>query len=548
MEFFKESIPKYGIFAIMGIVLAIFVYMDWRYLDIQYLAFTSGDEYMQYHSLLRMYEGILGLNIEDIFRFDSYVYGFVWHLLNLAVVAPFHAVGWSEMAIFMPRLLNAIFATLCLGVIYKISRIYLKHFYSYAIVLMVACMSGFYWSGYSFKPDVFQALLLLISAYFLIKDNFHFKRNFIYGILFFALSVGIAKIQAIMFLPLIYLYIGVVWLKNPNVKNIIFCVKYGILSTLGVISMFILTNPYILHPRGFGVWSWLFLHNMQSNKTNHGSYIDVSFSDKLFKVIDFYYFEILIFALLIGFCVYFIYGFFAWNLKNSKRQNPQNLKHINKYQVSLSVFFPIIGASIISLIYLFSFVNKTWSSYYVSSIYLLSLALIPLFIYFPFKKLAAILLIVQIGGGISNNSYTKVFHKYNKNLDFQIQKSDDLLSTITPLIKTCKTKNILTDNPSFAFKELGLNSKNIYQIFGLLTKDMFILDEFMKESNSKNPKYFANPSMIILRKDSMWFDKAKIKNPNDEFLLKSLSTIKELESLGFKRIESKYFYIYVKDC
>lgn len=375
--FFKQK----SIYILMLLVLAVFAYMDYRYLDIQYLAFTNGDEFMQYHSLLRMLDGIANLNIEDLFRFDSYVYGFVWHLLNLAVVAPFHIIGNTEMAIFMPRFLNAIFSVLCLLMIFKISKMFLNYFYSYAIVLFVVVMPGFYQSGYIFKPDVFQSLLLLVSAYFLIKDNFSFSKNFIIGILFFALSVGLAKIQAIMFLPLIYLYIGVVFLRNPNKENFKFIIKYGILSTIATILIFIITNPYILHPRGFGAWLWLFLHNMNSNATNHGSYVDVSIFDKLFQVIDFYYFEILVFIAISIFCIYFLYKFF--------RQKDS----------SLDVFFPIIGASFISFVYLFLFVNKTWMNYYTSTIYLCVLAFIPFFIKFNYKKLAILVLIAQMGGG-----------------------------------------------------------------------------------------------------------------------------------------------------
>ncbi len=44
----------------------------------------------------------------------------------------------------------------------------------------------------------------------------------------------------------------------------------------------------------------------------------------------------------------------------------------------LDLFFPIIGAVIISFLYLFFFVNKSWSGYYISSVYLGVLAFIPL--------------------------------------------------------------------------------------------------------------------------------------------------------------------------
>ena len=119
---------------------------------------------------------------------------------------------------------------------------------------------------------------------------------------------------------------------------------------------------------------------MQSNAINHGSYIDVSLSDKIFDVIDFYYFEIALFIAIIVFCLFFLYQFFK-----SKDEN-------------LDIFFPVICSMLISLLYLFFFVNKTWSGYYVSSIYLCVLAFIPFFIRFHSKKLLALMLLLQMGG------------------------------------------------------------------------------------------------------------------------------------------------------
>ena len=115
--------------------------------------------------------------------------------------------------------------------------------------------------------------------------------------------------------------------------------------------------------------------------------------------------------------------------------------------------------------------------------------------------------------------------------------------------KCKKDINILTDNPSFEYHKLGITSKNIFQTFGRIEPDFFIEEEFLKKSNSKNLKYFSNVNIIVLSKDSMWFNKDKVKNPNDEFLLKSLDTISKMQDFGFKKIESKYFYIYISnDC
>lgn len=142
-----------------------------------------------------------------------------------------------------------------------------------------------------------------------------------------------------------------------------------------------------------------------------------------------------------------------------------------------------------------------------------------------------------------------MFTKYNKDLSYVNLKSDDLINALTPITKQCKnTINLLTDSPSFAYKKLNLTSKNVFPIFGYLTKDVFILDEFMKNSNSKNPKYFLNITIIAISKDSMWFIKDKAYNIDDEFYKQSVEVLNEMESLGYKRFESEYFYIYVKDC
>lgn len=387
-----NAIKKNLIYLILFFTFSVFLYINYRYLDIEFLAYTNGDEFMQFHSLYRMFEGFREFNLENIFRFDSYVYGFIWHLINLLFTLPFHLLGNTEMAIFMPRVVNAIFSVGCLFVIFLISRIFLNYFYSYGIVLFTLSMSGFFKSGYLFKPDVFQALLILISTYFLIKDNFAFKKYFYFGVLFFALSIGAAKIQAIMFIPLIYLYIGSKFIFKANLKNLLFAIKNGFFSTLAIIAIFVITNPYLLNKRGFNAWFNMFTMNMDSNITNHGSYVNVTIMDKLFKVIDFYYIEIINFIILIAFCIYFLISIFRF-----KPLNTNNLR----------VFFVPLCASLISIIYLFLFVNKTWMNYYVSSIYLLVLILIPLFVLHGSKKLVFIILAFQIGGGYKQFSICK---------------------------------------------------------------------------------------------------------------------------------------------
>ena len=347
-------------------VFGIFAYLNWRYLDVQFLEYTMGDEFPQFLQLQKMYEAILEHNIKQFFAFEFYNYGFLWYVANLLVVLPFKIYQNYEMAIYAPRMLDALFAIALLAMIYKIARLYLSSIFSLLFCIFVVAMLGFWKVGYTFKPDTFQALLLLCCVYYLCRDNFAFGRFYHYGIVLFGLALGAAKFQAVMFLPLVYSYIFYLFATNPSAHSLLQSLKKIVLATLGIFALWILTNPYLLHPRGFLAWLSMFEGNMNSNATNHGSYVDVGIAQKLFEVVDFYYFEIVVFCLLmlicIGLCVLAIWEVFCRT----------------KCWQSYYVFIPIAFSFGVSMLYLFVKVNKTWEIYYFSSICLGVLLFIPL--------------------------------------------------------------------------------------------------------------------------------------------------------------------------
>ena len=54
-------------------------------------------------------------------------------------------------------------------------------------------------------------------------------------------------------------------------------------------------------------------------------------------------------------------------------------------------------------------------------------------------------------------------------------ESQDLVENLKSL--SCKNEiRILTDNPSFEYKKLNIDSRNIYQTFGSFKKDMYVLE------------------------------------------------------------------------
>lgn len=528
--FFKDKM----IYILMLGVLGFFAYMGYRYMDIQFLPTTGGDESVQFYQLLGMYEGFKHFNIEKIFRFEFYNYGFVWYLLNLLVVAPFHIIHNEALAIFAPRVLNGFFSVLCIWMIYKISRLYLSSLYSYGIVIFVLLMPGFYAEGYLFKPDVFQAFFLLWSVYLLALDNFSFGRKYYFSIVVFGLAVGIAKFQAVMFFPMIFAYAFVPFFSSFDFEGFKKSFNRCVFSFLITGFVWILTNPYLLHPRGFLAWWEMFVFNMHSNATNHGHYNHISLAQKLFSVVDFYFFEILVFVILIGICLGLFWRFFYLSVK--------------KESFDKSVFFCVGVGFFVSLAYLFFAVNKAWSNYYISTVYLGVLLFIPLFELKNTKWILPLVLAIQVGGGL-NGSYKQVFKKYNQDLSQLYIQSDELLDVLTPIVKNLREQGrdkivILTDTPSFEYKKLGLKGKDIYQTFGELLPQMFSLEEFMKKSNSKNKDYFVPKDIIIISKKNPLFSS---HIPKDS--IESAETLRGLEENKYNYIKipsSQDFVIFVK--
>lgn len=355
-----------GVFWIISVcVFGVFAYMNWRYLDVQFLEYTMGDEFPQFLQLQKMYEGMLEFDIKKFFAFEFYNYGFLWYALNLLVVLPFKVYPNYEMAIYMPRMLNALFAIALLGVIYKIAKLYVNSRIALLFCIFAIAMPGFWRVGYLFKPDLFQALLLLCCVYCLCKDNFRFSKFYYYGIIFFGFAFGAAKFQAIMFLPLLYSYIFYIFISNPNIHTLLHVAKKITIATLSIFALWILTNPYLVHPRGFLAWLAMFKGNMNSNATNHGSYIDVSIMQKLSQVVDFYYFEFVVFVCLVFVCI--ALGILAFRMFFARTHTFQ--KHY--------IFIPVAVGFGVSILYLLLQVNKAWESYYFSSICLGILLFIP---------------------------------------------------------------------------------------------------------------------------------------------------------------------------
>ena len=168
---------------ILGIVFVIFAFVNFRHLNIGFLSLVEIDEYAFHHSLINMFEGVTELNLKKIFSFYLYSYGFVFFLINLIFTFPFFLFDNTEMTIYFPRIVSALFAVGSLYIIYIFALNRSSKLVSYLIVLFVLTMPGFWRNAFWFHPDWMMTFFILLSIYFYSKDNFDYKKYFWYGTL-----------------------------------------------------------------------------------------------------------------------------------------------------------------------------------------------------------------------------------------------------------------------------------------------------------------------------------------------------------------------------
>lgn len=474
--------------------LAVFAFMDYRYLEIEYLMTTNYDEFPQIFQYQRMYEALLDLDVvKFLFSFEFYNYGFLWYILNFFVSAPFFALNSYEGAIYAPRILEALFTILNTLTLYKIAKFYTNSKIAFFIALIFIVSPAFWNVGMSVKTDMFQGFFILISAYFLCKDEMKFGKNYIFSVLFVGLGLGLAKFQAIMFMSMIYIYICLPLFINFTKQNLLIAIKRMFISLLGVVVVWIITNPYLLLPNGFNTWLGQFKFNMWSNATNHGSYIDLTIFDKI-KLVDSWYMQIVVFSVFLSLCLFLIFKFLRYKFNNK-----------------LASFVALVGGFGVSLGYLFFLTNKVWINYYLSTM-LLGILILALLVSEFIKKyqilLLTLLLSFQCLGGVINGTYKSTFTKYYAtNLDILKKRSPIMVEALKQVAPKDKKYSILS-NVGFSYTELGIDPK-----MGTITYD----------------GVWLGSDFIILYKSGKLFDESKRPKKLSGYIERDIATLKALQ-------------------
>lgn len=508
------------------VVFLILAYFNFRHLNIGYLSLYSIDEYAFHQSLLNMYDGLTNFSIVKLFSFNFYSYGFIFFIINTLAAFPFIASGNVEMTIYIPRIITSLFAVGSFWYLYKIAKLYSDKYFSLLLSFVLFTMPGFWKNAMWFHPDWMMTFFIILSSYFLCKDEWNFKKYFWWAGVVFGLALG-TKIQAITFLPFVFMYVF-----YDNFKFRVFYnlkVKVKIFSKFVAIVMltFLFSNPYLIHPAGLRLFISSFVSNMKSNATNHGLNVKVTLFEKVYNAIDFYYLNVFIFLLL------FILSFYLIGLifKKDDKKSIVNL---------VGFYFAI------NILYMFLLVNKDWQHYYLTA-FTLSPLLLLFFVnkFYKYKHyIIGGIILLQIGTHINEykNVLTTGYHPEYEMADRkQNEVSNSLIKDLEFVIND-NTNILISPYTPFDYCKLGLNYNNIMIIYGPISEEMF------KSNENAEPKEI---DLIVLSKNDVYFDKEKLNITVDfQKYKKSIEIINNFnlgEKYGYQKFaENKYFYVWKK--
>ena len=510
---------NYQILILLSFVLGVFVILNLQNTSLTYLSIHQIDEWAFFGSLNKMYIGFTDIDIRQYFSHGFLSYGHIFWAINFLVALPAFLLEEFELVIFTSRMISALFAILSLFIIYKLSTKYSGKAVALLVSLLGLTFPGFWLNGTWIHPDWMMIFFLLLSIYFLDKDRFTYSKYFNYAIIAYAVAVA-TKVQAISMLPIMIFYIMLFRAKRYEyIKEII---KNGLKVLIVTIFVFIALNPYLIHPSGLAAWISGFEANMLSNTTNHGTGVNLTFSDRLETLFVNYIEETLFYIASIVILVI---------LMLNMRQN--------------KLFILLYITLFIQLLYLVVFVNKDWQHYYL----IFAVLFVILFnVHFKFKFVILIAMILT-----NMTSFYKEYTYIFSTKDYS--KFNEQSNSLTQIINSHNMKNkhlLISSKAPISLKETTLDYQQIHYIWGKFNLSMIDKDSFLAKYPYKKENEFREKEIIIISKGDLDMIASKINNSTHDVqnqYTKSHKIILQLDSkrLGYKPFkENKYYKSWIK--
>jgi len=501
----KKFLQNQSSLLIILLLFSIMIWMDFSWSELSILEMKSIDEYAFHGSLLRVYEGLVSFDIKKIFSHGFYSYGSSFFILNGIAASPWLDVTDSSLSIIVPRLITTLFMGVSLLILTKLLEQFHSNIFEKILALLfVVMMPGIWVNAMWFHPDYMMTAFLMASMYVLFKSKIIGDRFYWLSVLFWGISVAV-KIQAITFAPVLIWSISIL-IRNNTLSEKYF--KIFIASFVSIIIIFIILNPYVIHPKGANAWFQVFITNIESNDSNHGIFGDLSLLFKIKNAIELFYVPMVLFIVLLLLSLIALYK--EWKSKKLRLSG-----------MAAAYILP-------NIIYLLFFVNKAWNHYFLP-VFMMS----PLIFSFGIQLLrdryslniiwlrATFIMLVATqvvvfspllkdlielrmnGGAISADS----FNRYQPQIVYEYDERDKENEVYELIKEDVKHDSIFLKSPylPFPFRDSELSYGQVRVIWGPLSPTSF------ERKVSRSGIIQKEASHILIRKDDIYFDENKIQ-------------------------------------
>jgi len=478
--------PVPALFVILFVAIAI---INTQYLDIDFLIIYSPNEYAFHNSLIIMLDGLRETNLQKFFGYGFYNYGFGFWLLNLIATLPFMVGDYTKTTIYMPRIVTALTALGGLGCLYLTARQFLNTWIAALLILVVVSMPAF-WVNIVFSPDWLMTACLLVALYYFVRNDSNPGRNYWLGVVWFGLAASLGKFQAFVFLPFLFFYIFHDEIVRRDFTRFQDHLKRAVISVTVAIGLFVMLNPFVLHPKGLKA----FLRILDINLTTNAE-PSLSIIYKVSNIVFDFYVNPLLFVGLAALIAYKCIEYF--------------FQDQNRATQALAFYCAIYFA------YLLLMVHKDWQGYYLN-------LLIPAVILAPpllarlhsSRQVAALLFALLSQFAWYGHGYADIAAlTYQTNTAIRVEQqrssSDFIVQNLKGKVSAATTVLTLS-NVAFPYHRLGLNSRNIFIAYNMLGYEMISADGVLKKFTDLDLREyklsrFKIKDFIVLRKDDYYY-------------------------------------------
>jgi len=501
----KNFLQNQSSLLIILLFFSVMIWIDLSWSKLSILEMKSIDEYAFHGSLLRVYEGLISFDLKKIFSHGFYSYGSTFFILNGLSAFPWLGETGSSFAIIVPRVITTIFMAVSLFIMTKLVEQFHNNIFEKILALLfVIAMPGIWVNAMWFHPDYMMTAFLMASMYMLFRSNEIGDRYYWLSVLFWGIAVAV-KVQAITFAPVL-IWSVLIMIRNKSGSEQF--VQILAASFVSIVIIFVILNPYVIHPKGANAWFQVFVSNIESNASNHGRVGELSLEFKIKNAIELFYVPMALFIMLLLLSLIAIYK--EWNSKQLRLSG-----------MAAAYILP-------NTLYLLFFVNKAWNHYYLP-IFIMA----PLIFSFGINLLRdrfslnlislratfILLVVTQIvafspalkdlielrmnGGAISADS----INRYKPQIVYESDERDKENEVYELIKEDVKHDSIFLKSPylPFPFKDSELSYKQVRLIFGALSPAS------IERRVSRSGIIQKEATHILIKKDDIYFDENKIQ-------------------------------------